>query len=165
MGKMGDGRGTDNAIGRPGVAGWRAVQAVRSHVAVNDRAVVGRRYPDVRFVVDAQRVRAFADAIGHPDAASVPPTLVTAPEIEAGLAHVLADPELGIALTRVLHGDQQYEWFRSLTVGETVTASATIEDVRGRLGLEFLVLRTEVRDADGELVCVGRTTLIVRDAA
>ena len=127
-----------------------------------DRALVGKRYPTVTFSVDAKRVRSFADAIGHPDAGSVPPTFVTAPEIEAGLANVLGDAALGVDLARVLHGEQEYEWLRSLEVGEQIAASATIEEIRGRGGIEFLTLRTELRDERDEVVCVARSTMIVR---
>jgi acyl dehydratase len=92
----------------------------------------------------------------------VPPTIVTVPEIEAGLDHVVSDPRLGIDLSRVLHAEQEYRWSRAVVVGETLTASATIEGVRDRGGMRFLNLRTEVVDEAGELVASGRSTLIVR---
>ena len=95
----------------------------------------------------------------------MPPTIVTVPEIAAGLDHVVSDPRLGIDLSRVLHGEQEYRWSRSLVAGETLTASATIESVRDRGGIRFLVLGTEVRDEAGELVAAGRSTLIVRGDA
>ena len=126
-----------------------------------DRALVGKVYPPVELIADAERVLAFARAVGHPGD-DVPPTFVTAPEVAAGLANVLGDPDLGIDLARVLHGEQEYEWHRQLAVGETLTAEATIQEIRGRAALEFLTLRTELRDAASELVCVGRSTLIVR---
>jgi hypothetical protein len=123
--------------------------------------VEGSTYPPVRFRVDEMRVRAFADAVGQ-RGPGVPPTIVTAPEIEAGLDHVVSDPRLGIELSRVLHGEQEYRWSRAVVVGETLTASATIEGVRERGGMRFLTLRTEVVDEAGELVASGRSTLIVR---
>lgn len=126
-----------------------------------NRALVGKAYPPVELVADAERVLAFARAVGHPGG-DVPPTFVTVPEIAAGLANAVADPDLGLELSRVLHGEQQYEWYRPLTVGETVTVEATIADIRGRAALEFLTLRTEMRDEAAELVCVGRSTVIVR---
>ena len=123
--------------------------------------VEGSTYPPVRFRVDEVRVRAFADAVGH-RGTGVPPTIVTVPEIEAGLDHVVSDPRLGIDLSRVLHGEQEYRWSRPVLVGETLTASATIESVRDKGGMRFLILRTEVADEAGELVAAGRSTLIVR---
>lgn len=124
--------------------------------------VEGNKYPPVRFRVDEMRVRAFADAVGQ-RGPGVPPTIVTVPEIEAGLDHVVSDPRLGIDLSRVLHGEQEYRWSRPVLVGETLTASATIESVRDKGGMRFLILRTEVVDEAGEPVAAGRSTLIVRD--
>ena len=123
--------------------------------------VEGSMYPPVRFRVDEVRVRAFADAVGQ-RGPGVPPTIVTVPEIEAGLDHVVSDPRLGIELARVLHAEQEYRWSRPVVVGETLTASATIEGVRQRGGMRFLTLRTEVVDEAGEPVASGRSTLIIR---
>jgi acyl dehydratase len=127
-------------------------------------ALEGKRYPRLRFVVDAERVRAFARAVGHPGD-GVPPTFVTAPELAVGLSNVVTDPQLGISLEQVLHGEQEYEWRRPLSVGEELTADATIERVRGKGGTWFVTLRTEFTDADGASVATGRCTLIVRDEA
>ena len=127
-------------------------------------AIAGKRYPPAEFLLDAERVGAFARAIGHPTD-DVPPTIVTIPEIAAGLANVLADPELGLDLARVLHGEQEYEWGHPFTVGERVVAEATIEDIRSKGGLEILRLRTDLRDESGRTVVVGRSTLIARAIA
>ena len=122
----------------------------------------GTAYPPVTFVVQEQRVRAFAAAIAD-RGGGVPPTFATAPEIAAGLANVIADPELGLDLSSVLHGEQEYTWTRPLRVGETLIAEATIESIRGRGSTRFLTLRTVLREASGETVVVGRSTLIVRE--
>jgi acyl-coenzyme A thioesterase PaaI-like protein len=123
----------------------------------------GKTYPPVTFAVEAEKVRAFARAVGH-RSNGVPPTIVTAPEIAAGLANVVADPELGVDLRRVLHGEQEYEWNRPVAVGETLTAESRIESIRGKSAMRFLTLRTEIRGEAGDLVAVGRSTLIVRGA-
>lgn len=125
-------------------------------------ALVGRTYPPAVFPVDATRVRAFAEAVGHPGE-GVPPTFVTAPELASGLTHALEDAELGLDLPRILHAEQEYEWRRTILVGETVTAETTIEEIRSKRGLGFLTLRTDLRDEADEVVVVGRSTLIVRD--
>jgi len=130
-------------------------------VGLNE-ALQGTSYPPVTFVVQEQRVRAFAAAVADP-CGGVPPTFATAPEIAAGLTNVIADPELGLDLASVLHGEQEYTWTRPLRVGETVTAEATIESIRGRGPTRFLTLRTVLREASGETVVVGRSTLIVRE--
>lgn len=123
--------------------------------------LVGKTYPPVRFGLEEARVSAFADAVGH-RAPGVPPTIVTVPEIEAGLRNVVTDPELGVDLARVLHGEQEYVWARPIVAGEILTAESTIESIRGKSGMEFLTLGTELRDEAGDLVVSGRSTLIVR---
>lgn len=124
-------------------------------------ALQGKSYPALRFVLEAEHVRRFAAAIGE-DGGSVPPTFVTAPEILAGLAQVVADPELGLDFRRVVHGGQEYEWRRPLRIGETLEVRSTIEDVRIKGGHGFLTLRTEMRDDSGEPVVLARSTLIER---
>ena len=127
-------------------------------------ALEGKTYPAVRVTLDRERVRAFAHAVGH-RGPGVPPTILTVPELAAGLSHVVSDPELGIDLARILHGEQAYEWSRPLVVGETLVAEASIESIRGRGGLQFLTLRTDVRDEGGESVALARSTLLIRGGA
>jgi hypothetical protein len=131
-------------------------------VTINE-ALVGKRYPPHALVLEPDRVLAFARAVGQ-RVDGVPPTVVTAPELAAGLTNVVADPELGLDLSKVLHGEQEYEWKRPLAVGETITAEASIESIRSKGSLAFLTLRTEIRAADAEVVALGRSVLVVREA-
>lgn len=121
----------------------------------------GKTYPSVPFTVDPDHVRRFATAIGE-DGTSVPPTYATAAEFRAGLSQVVGDADLGLDFARVVHAEQEYEWSRSLAVGETLEVRTSIESIRAKGGHEFLVLRTEMRDLDGALVVVARSTLLVR---
>ena len=125
-------------------------------------ALEGKTYPPVRFALEQDRVRSFAHAVGHVGP-GVPPTFLTVPEIEAGLRNVVSDPDLGVDLARVLHGEQSYEWSREPSLGETLVAEATIESIRGRGGLQFLTLRTTLRDERGADVAMARSTLLIRD--
>ena len=121
----------------------------------------GKSYPAVRVTIDPERVRTFAHAVDH-RGPGVPPTILTVPEIEAGLSNVLADPELGVDLARVLHGEQSFEWSRPVAAGETLIAHASIESIRGRAAMQFLTLRTDIRDERGDRVALARSTLLIR---
>lgn len=125
-------------------------------------ALQGRTYPALAFPLEADRVAAFAASVGHPGE-DVPPTFVTAPELVAGLDNALADPELGLDLSRVLHAEQEYEWGRPLAIGETLTAEATIEEIRIRGGFGILKIRTDLRDEGRRTVVVATSTLVVRE--
>ena len=127
-----------------------------------NEALQGKTYPPVAFEVEEARVRTFAGAVAYPGT-EVPPTFATAPEHAAGLANVIADRDLGLDLSKVLHGEQEYEWARPLRIGEMLTAETVIESIRGRAAMRFLTLRTDLRDEAGEVVVVARSTLIVRE--
>lgn len=130
-------------------------------MTLND-SLQGKAYPPVAFELDAARVDAFAAAVAHAGA-GVPPTFATAPEFAAGMMNLIADAELGFDLSKVLHGEQEYEWGRPMRVGETLTAETVIESIRGRGGMRFLTLRTHLRDEAGDTVVVAVSTLIVRE--
>lgn len=121
----------------------------------------GTWYAPVRFEVREEHVSRFARAVGD-DGSFVPPTFVTAPEISAGLAQTVADAELGLDFARVVHGEQEYEWSRPVRVGDVLEVASQVESIRTKGGHEFLTLRTEMRDADGDLVVVARSSLVVR---
>ncbi|MGZ8612541.1 MAG: FAS1-like dehydratase domain-containing protein [Actinomycetota bacterium] len=123
-------------------------------------ALVGKTYPAQSFALDAARVAAFAEVVGQPGE-RVPPTFVTGAE-QATVAEVIGDEELSLDYSRVVHGEESYEWGRALAVGEILTAEATIENIRSKGGLELLTVRTELRDEAGRVVVVCRSILIVR---
>jgi len=129
-------------------------------VALNT-SLAGKTYPAVRVTLDRERVRRFARAVDH-GGEGVPPTMLTVPEIEAGLRNVVSDPDLGVDLAHVLHGEQSYEWSRPAVAGETLIAEASIEGIRGRGAIQFLTLRTDIRDERGETVALARSTLLIR---
>lgn len=133
-----------------------------SGVTLNE-ALIGKEYPSVTFTVEGDHVRRFAAAVGD-DRAYTPPTFVTAPEI-AAMAQVVGDPELGLDFTRVVHGEQEYEWHRPLAVGDVLSVTPRIAGIQAKGGHEFLVVETELRDAHGELVVLARNTLISRGTA
>ena len=123
----------------------------------------GKVYPALTFEVEPDRVRRFAAVVGGtPD--RVPPTYATVAEVEAGFARVVADPDLGLDFTRVVHAEQSYDWHRPLVAGERLEAVCTIESIRERAGNAFLTIRTELVDADGSIAVIARATLLERGA-
>jgi hypothetical protein len=120
----------------------------------------GKVYPPAPFEVNAERVRAFALAVGAPEG-PVPPTFATVAEFEA-LPRIIADPELGLDFTRVVHGEQDYEWHRPLFPGDSLTAVTRIASIRHKGGTGFLTVETELRDTGDEVVVLARATLIER---
>ena len=126
-----------------------------------NRSREGASYPSVTFVVEQAAVERFALAVGDPGG-DIPPTFLTVPEIAAGLSPAIADEKLGLELSRVVHGEQEYEWHRPLRVGETLEATSRIASIRGRRDLEMVTIATEFVDGSGERVASARSVMIVR---
>jgi acyl dehydratase len=139
----------------------------------------GREYQEIELEVDRDRATRFSMAVGEDDprfleaeaarAEGFPdqvafPTFPTVLGILAS-AQIVVDPELGMDYSRVVHGEQAFEWRRPMVVGDRLRATPRIADVYARGPNEFLVIEAEVRDADGEVVCVARSTLLSRGTA
>lgn len=126
-------------------------------------AAAGKTYPETPFVVDPDRVAAFRAVFD--ETSGVPATFATSAEFRV-IPQVVRDPELGLDFSRVLHGNQEYEFARPLREGETLVIRTRIESIRELGGNAFLVLVIElVAPDDGALVCTARSTMIERAAS
>ena len=142
-----------------------------------DQSYVGRSYPPGEpYEVGREKIREFADAIADPNPAYrdraaaqklgysdvvAPPTfpmVITA----ASSQRLLFDPELGLDYGRMVHGEQRFVYNRPIRAGDRLAAALIVESIRSIAGNEILGTRTELRDADGELVVTAYATLIVR---
>ena len=126
-----------------------------------DPAAEGTTYPAVPFVVDASRVAAFRALFGINE--GVPPTFVTAAEF-AALPQIVADRQLDLDFSRVVHGSQTYAFRRALHEGEELAVRARIESIRIRGGNGFVTIAMDLEDADGVVVCTARSQMIERAA-
>ena len=144
-----------------------------------DAGLVGRTYDAGGvFEVGRERIREFADAIGDPNQAYRDPAAARAlghPDVVVpptfpmilvfrGMERLLADPELGLALSRLLHGDQRFVHTRPVVVGDRLTCTFTVGDVKQAAGMDVIGTRSEVVDAVGDLVTTAYTTLYHRPA-
>jgi hypothetical protein len=123
-------------------------------------AAAGKRYPDVRFRVDADRIDAFRSLFEGP-ASGVPATLATAAEFSV-FPSIVADPELGLDLARVVHASQEYEYTRPLVEGESLTVRTRIASVRSKGDTGFLSIVTELVDAAGDVAATSTSTMVER---
>jgi MaoC dehydratase-like protein len=132
--------------------------------------LIGREYGQVEFDVERDRIVQFADAIGDEDARYrgdepiAPPTFPTVLQIATG-GQIVLDPELGLDYSRVVHGEQEYVMERPLRAGDHLVATPRIAEIYARGPNEFLLTETVIRDAGGDVVVTGRSTLISRGTA
>jgi acyl dehydratase len=124
-----------------------------------NRSVSGKVYPETSFTVDPERVEAFRGVFDEPS--GVPVTFATAAEFSV-IPMIVKDPELGLDFSRVLHGNQEYEFLRPLEEGETLAVRTRIDAIRELAGNRFLTIVTDLVGSDGEVACTARSTMIER---
>jgi len=132
--------------------------------------MIGRVLSTGSATVDGEHVAEFARALGDPEPAyqggTAPPTYPIAFMTQALAGGAQAFLELGLDFMTLVHGEQEFEYARPARAGETLTLTGRIADVYEKTGssgtLDFVVLETEARDEQGELVFFSRNTLISR---
>ena len=140
--------------------------------------LLGKQYPPQTYEVAREKIREFASAIsddnpayfdldaakalGHSDLVA-PPTFAVVvtrgPQIS-----VIEDPDLGLDFSRVVHGDQKFEFTRPILAGDVLTTTATVGAAHTRAGNDFLTIRSHVVDASGAAVVTVSATLVARAA-
>jgi acyl dehydratase len=145
-----------------------------------DQSFVGRTYPPTPpYEVGREKIREFADAIGdanpayrdpeaaralgHPDVIA-PPTFGIMLSMTAG-RQVVADPELGLDYSRVVHGEQRFVITRPIRAGDRLTVTVTVENIRAAAGNDMITTRGDVATVDGEPVFTAYSTLVARGTA
>lgn len=108
------------------------------------------------------RDRAAARAAGHPDVIAPPTFAIVISMASAGVA--ISDPGLGLNYAMVVHGEQRFEYERPIVAGDVLIAQPTITDIRDAGRNVMLTTSTQIRAADGELVCTAVGTLVERGA-
>jgi acyl dehydratase len=143
--------------------------------------MIGRVLSTGSATVQAEHVAAFARALGDanplyvdPEAARrgpfgtivAPPTYPIAFMTQAMAGGMDTFLELGLNFMTLVHGEQEFEYRRPVRAGETLALTGRVADIYEKSGssgtLDFVVLETEARDTEGELVFFSRNTLISR---
>jgi hypothetical protein len=137
---------------------------------VPDQSHVGRRYSAPGQRIDPESARAVARAIAGADevreADTVPPTFAAVYCLAPTLAQLFADPEVGIDLAGLIHGEQSFEWPEPVRPGDVVDATAEITSVDTKRGMTFVRLAMEAtRPVDQAVVCRATSLMIIRAPA
>jgi acyl dehydratase len=109
------------------------------------------------------RDREAAQAAGYPDVIA-PPTFAIVISM-ASSGHAMADEDLGLDYSMVVHGEQRFEHTRPLHAGDVVVAQTTITDITARRTMTMLTTRTDISTTGGEHVCTALSTLVERGAS
>ncbi len=159
-------------------------------MAINP-AVIGRTYGPFSYVVGLEKIREFAFAVGgtvpstgflsfgapegmHPllhdlaaGKASPYESIVAMPNFAVVFAAVpfgmaCAEPDLGVDLMLLVHGEQDLEWSTVIKPGDQMATTGVITEAYSKSGKDFLVVTSQSHNQRGELVVTGRWTAVIR---
>ena len=131
----------------------RAVYAVGREKVREFAAAVGETDP--RFHdVEAAQAAGFTDVVAPPMFASVYAGRAVFPAV--------LDPEVGIDFARMVHGGQDFTWHAPVVAGDVITTDAEFVDKAKRGELMVFTFTSRSINQDGQLVCEGTWTNIVR---
>lgn len=155
--------------------------------------LIGRSYGPFTYQVGLEKMREYALAVGggvpstgflssgppaglHPwlydlEAAAKSPygSIIALPSFAvvfaiAPFGAACGDPDLNVDLLRLVHGEQELEWFAPIKPGDTMTTSGTMTEIYSKAGKDFFVVVTETKNQRGERVVKGKWTAVIRGA-
>jgi acyl dehydratase len=145
-----------------------------------NKSIVGKEMPPFVVTVERGKIKEFARALGDLNpfylddrvgGASefgdiiAPPTFLTTFRDESADSGAFFR-ELGTDISRVLHGEQEFELHRPIRPGETFLCRSKVIDVYERTGksgpMAFVVRETSVTDATNEIVATARHITVIR---
>jgi acyl dehydratase len=141
-----------------------------------DTKAVGKTHPPVVYAVGREKIKEYAHAVGetnpvhldHEAARAAGYADVVAPPMFAvvysapAMGPAILDPEVGINLPMMVHGGQEFVWGRPVVAGDEITTTATVKDIHEKEGRGYYVFESVSKNQDGETVCTGTFTNIVR---
>jgi acyl dehydratase len=139
---------------------------------------VGKSYPSTLYAVGREKIREYALAVGEtnplhldPEAARaagfrdvVAPPMFCVVYSSPAIGPAIFDPEVGIDFAMMVHGGQEFVWGPLVVAGDEITTTVSVKSIEERAGNGFYVFESRSTDQEGETVCTGTWTNIVRGA-
>jgi hypothetical protein len=132
-----------------------------------DASLAGRTFPPTAsYDVTEQAVDEFAAATGTPYRTGDPaPATFSIVVAFAAMQALMVDPDVGIQLQNVVHGQQRFVYERPVVVGDRLTATLTVRSLRQIAGTDIIATSSAIIDHSGVLVCTAEATLVHKSGA
>ena len=152
-----------------------------------DKSKLGMEFPAYTFTVEKDKITEFAIAVSQKEnkeqinpiyydeeaakkagylGIPIPPTFPTSTFFWTGGGLMGTVKILGIDLSRLLHREEEYEYFGSIYEGDVITRKMKVIDMlkkrNGNKCFEVTILETKLINQKGELLLKARTKLIER---
>lgn len=141
-----------------------------------DKRFIGRQYGPLTYEVGWEKAKEYARAIKNEDphyldrefaqgtkygGVIVPPTFAV---VSAGQLAVpfFLDPELGLDLAMLVHGEQSFEFFEVVRPGDVLTTAGKIVTIENKEKLDTVSLEGTCTNQHGRVVCKATFTFVIR---
>lgn len=129
------------------------------------KSFVNTKAGPYREILDESRLSAFARSVSVSPSQDAPPTFMTV--FRRGEFELLE--KMGIPLSKVLHGEQEYTYENPIRAGDTIEFESQLSSVFEKKGgsgtMHFLVFDTQVRiQRQGKTLPAGisKTTIVMK---
>jgi acyl dehydratase len=144
-------------------------------MAVETKAI-GKRFDPAVYAVGREKVKEYALAVGETNplyldqeaaraagyADVVAPPMFAVVYSAPAMGPAIFDPDVAMNFALMVHGGQEFRWGKPVVAGDEITTTVTVKDISARDGMAFYVFESESSNQDGDHVCVGTWTNIVR---
>jgi acyl dehydratase len=152
---------------------------------VADKSKIGMEFPVYTFTIEKDKIIEFAIAVSQKESKEqinpiyydeeaakksgyqgipTPPTFPTCSFFWTGGGLMGTVEALGIDLGRLLHREEEYEYFGSIYAGDVITRKMRVIDMftkgKGKRTIDVTILESELINQRGELVLKYLTTLM-----
>jgi hypothetical protein len=132
-----------------------------------DPELAGRTFaPTPPYVVSREKIAEFSRAIRSDpvDGGDTAPLTFSVVVAFKAMTALLTDPDVGIDLHNIVHGDQRFDQTRPVRAGDELVATLTVDSLRAAAGMEMISTRTEITSTAGEHVATAHALLLHRGA-
>ena len=131
-----------------------------------DSSLIGKTSDPQTFQVTQEAVQRFMEATEDPALHSGKPIEYAPPTFPTTFRLRIPDLQLDSSRMQLLHGEQSYDYQRRLRIGEQVTCTSRIADIRQRTGrtgpMTIITTETTGTDTTQQPIFTARSVLIVR---
>ena len=131
-----------------------------------DASLAGRTFPPTEpYSVSREKILEFAHATGSTYHGGAAPATFPIVVAFAAMQALMTDPDVGIELHHVVHGQQKFVHERPVVAGDRLSATLTVSGLRQIAGTDIITTSSAITDDAGALVCTADATLVHRAGA